>query len=557
MFLKSCRGKLLSLCILVGIMVVINSLLIFQVILTNRQVNRLSYPTVALANELELSVVQVQQFLSDISATRAQDGKDDGFKNAEENAEKFKAALKNLALIRPEKAELINEYGQAFDDYYDIGKKMAQTYISYGPAAGNKLMPQFDDKAERLAEYTGQIREESEKEMALNLEKMEFNTKMVFGVMIASGLLTFFLSLVIARTIAKSLQTILKSIAKDKDGYLTIKEIPLTSKDEFGEMAQVLNTLLLQVQGFLKKVVASVEQLADSSEKLTARAEQSAQATTQIAASITEVAVNATKQATAVDSTASIVEQMSAGIQKVATNVSTVSGMADKTANAANQGDKAVDAAMKQMKSIETSVASSAQVVTKLGERSKEIGQIVDAITGIADQTNLLALNAAIEAARAGEQGRGFAVVAEEVRKLAEQSQEAAKQITGLILEIQTETDSAVVAMNDGTREVRIGSEVFNIAGQAFKEIVDLIDEVSSQIKEVSPALQQMASGSRQIVLSVRDIEHISSAAAGQTQTVSAVAEGQSASMVEIAVSSQALAKMAEELQNAAKKFKI
>ena len=140
---------------------------------------------------------------------------------------------------------------------------------------------------------------------------------------------------------------------------------------------------------------------------------------------------------------------MSAGIQQVAVNANAVSGMADKTTNAASQGDKAVDAAINQMKNIERSVSSSAQVVAKLGERSKEIGQIVDAISGIAGQTNLLALNAAIEAARAGEQGRGFAVVAEEVRKLAEQSQEAAKQIANLISEIQTETDSAVVAMDD------------------------------------------------------------------------------------------------------------
>ena len=165
------------------------------------------------------------------------------------------------------------------------------------------------------------------------------------------------------------------------------------------------------------------------------------------------------------------------------------------------------------------SVSSSAQVVAKLGERSKEIGQIVDAISGIAGQTNLLALNAAIEAARAGEQGRGFAVVAEEVRKLAEQSQEAAKQIANLISEIQTETDSAVVAMDDGTREVKIGTEVVNTAGQAFKEIVSLIAEVSSQIREISAAIQQMASGSQQIVASVRNIDSISKGTAGQTQT--------------------------------------
>jgi methyl-accepting chemotaxis protein len=209
------------------------------------------------------------------------------------------------------------------------------------------------------------------------------------------------------------------------------------------------------------------------------------------------------------------------------------------------------------MAQIEQTVNNSSQVVAKLGERSKEIGQIVDTIAGIAGQTNLLALNAAIEAARAGEQGRGFAVVAEEVRKLAEQSKEAAKQIAQLIGEIQGDTGNAIEAMNEGTREVAIGAEVVTTAGHAFGEIAELVTEVYSQVKEISAAIQQMAGSSQQMLLSVKEIERHSKNAAGEAMTVSAATEEQSASTEEIVSSSQNLAKLAQDLQEAVNKFHV
>ena len=383
----------------------------------------------------------------------------------------------------------------------------------------------------------------------------EFERNLVIFIVIEvliSGMIIYYVS----RRIAKPIEQLADAVAIMSTGNLAIK-VDVDSQDEVGVLANSINGMISSLGSLIRQIAQTSEQVAAAAEELTANAEQSAQATIQVAATIGEVAQGAEKQANAVDATAGAVEQMSAGIQTVATNANAVSDVADRTTSAANQGNKAVEAAMNQMKSIEKSVASSAQVVAKLGERSTEIGQIVDTISGIAGQTNLLALNAAIEAARAGEQGRGFAVVAEEVRKLAEQSQEAAKQIANMILEIQTETDSAVLAMHDGVREVKVGGDVVNHAGQAFKEIVSLIGEVSSQIREITSEIKQMAFGSQQIVTSVGDIDRISRNSAGQTHTVSAATEEQSASMEEIAAASQALARMAEELQGAVREFKI
>ncbi|MBP2636416.1 MAG: hypothetical protein H6Q72_2323 [Firmicutes bacterium] len=364
--------------------------------------------------------------------------------------------------------------------------------------------------------------------------------------------LTFFL----AKGITTPIGRLVEGVGKVAAGDLT-QRVAITSGDEIGVLAGHFNAMVDHLKALVRQVSAIAENLSASSQELTASAEQTAQAANQVAITITEVANGAEQQLKAVDNTASVVEQMSTGMQQIAVNINTAADTSKKSTGSAQAGSSAVEKAMNQMKLIENTVTNSAQVVTTLGERSKEIGQIVDTISGIAGQTNLLALNAAIEAARAGEQGRGFAVVADEVRKLAEQSNDAAKQIAELIAIIQQDTDGAVVAMAEGTKEVRIGTEVVNDAGHTFKEIFQSITEVTTQIGGISDVIRQMVTGSQKIVDSVHDINVISKEAAGQTQTVSAASEEQSATMEEIASSSQALAKMAEELTIAVSKFKI
>lgn len=340
-------------------------------------------------------------------------------------------------------------------------------------------------------------------------------------------------------------------------GDLTIQKVSAKSNDEIGQLAFAFSTMGEHLRALIKDIAQTAEQVAASSEELTASAEQSAQASDQVAASVLAVAEGAQQQARAVSDTSAAIEEMSTGIQQVVTNASTVAITTEKTASAASEGAKAIDIAVKQMNIIESTVSTSSEVVAKLGARSKEIGQIVDTISGIAGQTNLLALNAAIEAARAGEQGRGFAVVAEEVRKLAEQSGQAAKQIAKMINEIQGDTDNAVIAMNNGTREVTIGNEVVNRAGKSFTQIELLVGQVSSQVHEIAKFIQRMNASSQNIVIAVQDMNGISKVASAETQSISAATEEQAASMQEIASSSHSLANMAEELQKAIRKFSI
>jgi methyl-accepting chemotaxis protein len=341
------------------------------------------------------------------------------------------------------------------------------------------------------------------------------------------------------------------------DGNLAEQSLSIKTSDEIGQLATDFSTMARKLRNLIQTIAQTAEQVAASSKELTAGAEQSAHVSTQVATSITEVAQGAEQQLRAVNETSVAVENMSASIQRVVTNAVTVNLTSEQTANAAGEGSKAVQNAVNQMYIIEKTISGSAGVVAKLGERSKEIGQIVDTISGIAGQTNLLALNAAIEAARAGEQGRGFAVVAEEVRKLAEQSQQAAKQIADMINEIQADTQQAVAAMKDGTREVGIGNEVVNAAGGSFKQIELLIGQVSSQVYQITDSIGQMKTDNQKMVTAVQDIEDIMKNTAGETQSISAATQEQSASMQEIASSSHALADVAAELQREIRKFSI
>ena len=399
--------------------------------------------------------------------------------------------------------------------------------------------------------------------IAANMEKREMTSRlnslmmMFLFLTLISLIVSIFITYKITLRIVKPIDVIRQISEKVAGGDLRLEKLNIISQDELGQLAGSFEKMTTNMAALIRKIQAGAEQVAASSEELTASAEQSAQAVSQVAGTISDVANGAEEQLKAVDKTSAVVVQLSAGIQQVAASSNQVAEQSVQAADKAKEGSSSVEKAVSQMLHIEQTVNNSAEVVAKLGEGSKEIGQIVDAISGIAGQTNLLALNAAIEAARAGEQGKGFAVVAEEVRKLAEQSQDATKQIAALISDIKRDTEKAVIAMDEGTREVKVGTEVVTMAGHTFKEIATLITQVSEQVKSISAAIRQMASSTQQIVEAVEEIDEHSKTAVGQAQTVSAATEEQSAAMEEIASSSQNLANLAQDLQTAVSQFRL
>ena len=492
-------------------------------------------------------------------------------KSSQENAvKKVNQRIQAVAALvdKLEKMELKGDEAQLLSDVKKNEAKVIDSVrsIVQAAAAGKTaeallVYNQAEPFIEALADKIRDLVKGQEAEVAEVYKDNQADYKKTIRLLIGSSVFAILISLVLGQSISNSVSRPLAKIVGESEaiagGNLTTQDLILNRKDEIGKLTLEFNRMKDSLRQLIRDAVSVSEQVAASSEELTASAGQSAQASTNIATSIATVADGADRQVTAVNETSAVVQEISATMEELSATAAEMSTMSEQMAAAAIEGKTSIEQAVKQMGQVGVGAKQSQDAAEGLKASSAQIGEIVGLISTIAGQTNLLALNAAIEAARAGEQGRGFAVVAEEVRKLAEQSEAAARQIKTLVGANHESIGKVVGAIDFAIRDITAGVELVNVAGDNFGAINGQVRQVTDQVVLIAKAVNEAAEGTQRIVGSIREVESISRDSAAESQTVSAATEEQTASMEEIASSSQVLAQLATNLQSSLMKFQV
>jgi len=379
----------------------------------------------------------------------------------------------------------------------------------------------------KLDELAAALEKDSKKSVMM-AEKSERSARYFIIAAVIVAFILSILAFVMSHKVVKPILKLTSAAGKIADGDFTHK-VECYCNDELGVLAMKFNEMQVSLSDTIRKISEMAKEVADASTELSRTSESMAR--------------GATDQDSEAAQVATAMDEMSATVTEVARNSAQAADSAREAATTAKDGGGVVEKTVSSMEKIARTTEDTANIINTLGQSSDKIGEIVAVINDIADQTNLLALNAAIEAARAGEQGRGFAVVADEVRKLAERTTKATKEIASMIKTIQSDTSGAVTAMGEGGREVTEGVALAREAGAVLDNIIGKVATVTEMVQRIAAAAEEQSTASEEI--------------SGNVEAIAGVVKQNSLAARDSSASAQELAMLAQELQALVSKFEI
>ena len=499
-----------------------------------KQIKEETLPYVLVVDEMDTARAEVQQWLTDVSATHNRDG----YEDAEESAKRFRDGVAKYKQMYQRENDADNlkkmEAIEAdFNRFYATGKAMAEEYITKGLDAGNVMMEGFDKDSATLSGELEEFRKQQVAEAnqitadAVSAAESTTNVMSIGGALAA--LLAAVFSLLITRSVTLPMGRMQSTMVEVGSSGDFTRRIAVDSSDEVGQTARSFNNLMGSLQTTLREMHDNIDKVLDASRSLSASSQQ--------------VATSSAHQSESASAMAAAVEQVTVSINHVSDGAREALEISRKSGDLSGQGSEIIHKAATEMRHIADTVRQTSSAIENLGQQSTQISSIAQVIKEIAEQTNLLALNAAIEAARAGEQGRGFAVVADEVRKLAERTANATKEITEMINAIQSTARVAVTSMAEAGSQVDGGVILAQQAGDAINQIKEKSAQVLRTVGDISSALAEQSSASNDIAT------HI--------EKVAQMTEENSAATKETAGASDRLVQLADTMRTAVNRYKF
>ncbi|PDY16498.1 methyl-accepting chemotaxis protein [Bacillus cereus] len=463
-------------------------------------------------------------------------------------------------LISTKEKELYNTFHETFNELrtqmkkaQELGKSNNEEAYAYYLKEIEPNMQKSIKSIRELILYNSNNAELLQKENNNSAQ----NTMIMFvSISILAILIIILIGYVIKLTIRKPLALLQNDMEKVAAGDLTTRT-PYKANNELGHIVQSFNSMLDNLQQLIANVKMTTQEVIFTTEGVLQDTNRASSISNEVVQTVLEVKTKIEGQVTSIQESSSSMEEITTGVQTVAESSAVVAEVAVTTTERINIGSEVINHSILQMNSVHDVVEETSKVINKLVTRTQQIDTALAAITNIAEQTNLLALNAAIEAARAGENGKGFAVVAAEVRDLAEQSKESAKEVNHLIKSIQKDTQDTVNVMQKGQQKAVEGKEAAYKANQTFLSIMTDIDKITGQIQEVSAATEEMSAGTEEVNASLSLVSETATDVKKETlQTVNSI-QSQAVSIEQISIQSNKMKEKVEELTELVSKFNI